>query len=40
MARPGPHTTGKGCLYVKKLADVDESVLDELVARSYRDALA
>lgn len=31
----GPHTTGKGCLYVKRLADVDEGVLRELVRRSY-----
>jgi len=34
MARPGPHTTGKGCLYLKRLADVDRSVLEELVAES------
>jgi hypothetical protein len=40
LARLGKHTTGKGCVYVKKLADVDETVLDELVARSYREALS
>lgn len=40
LGRLGKHTTGKGCLYIKKLVDVDESVLDELVARSYREALA
>ncbi|MDP3748020.1 MAG: DUF1801 domain-containing protein [Phenylobacterium sp.] len=34
MARLGPHTTGKGCLYLKRLSDVDLSVLEELVAES------
>ena len=28
----GPHTTGKGCLYVKRLADIDMSVLERMVA--------
>jgi predicted GIY-YIG superfamily endonuclease len=31
LARLGKHTTGKGCLYVKRVADVDEKVLEELV---------
>ena len=31
----GKHTTGKGCLYIKKLADVDLAVLVELVALSW-----
>lgn len=31
LARLGKHTTGKGCLYVKKLSDVDGGVLAELV---------
>ena len=30
----GKHTTGKGCLYIKKLADVDLKVLEELIAKS------
>jgi len=34
LARLGKFTTGKGCLYIKKLADVDTKVLRELVARS------
>lgn len=29
------HTTGKGCLYVKKLADVDLGVLERLIAASW-----
>ncbi|GGB85968.1 hypothetical protein N798_04515 [Knoellia flava TL1] len=35
LERLGPHTTGKDCLYVKRLADVDEAVLRELVARAW-----
>jgi hypothetical protein len=30
----GKHTTGGGCLYIKKLADVDEKVLEALVVKS------
>ena len=35
LARLGPHTTGKGCLYVKRLDDLDRDVLVELVGRSW-----
>lgn len=35
LARLGPHTTGKGCLYVKRLADLDRDVLTELVGRAW-----
>lgn len=35
LERLGPHTTGVGCLYVKDLAQVDLTVLEELVASSY-----
>ena len=31
----GRHTTGKGCVYIKRLADVDESVLHELIATAF-----
>lgn len=31
LARLGKHRRGKGCLYVKKLADVDMGVLEMLV---------
>jgi hypothetical protein len=34
LARLGKHKTGKACLYVNKLADVDMGVLRELVERS------
>lgn len=34
LARLGRHRTGKGCLYLPSLADVDQAVLRELVTRS------
>lgn len=34
----GKYTTGKGCLYIKKLADVDKKVLKEIVATSAKTA--
>jgi hypothetical protein len=34
LAKLGPHKTGKGCLYLKRLADVDLDVLRDLVDRS------
>ncbi len=35
LARLGPHTTGKSCLYLKDLDAVDLGVLEELVRRSF-----
>lgn len=35
MSKLGKHKTGKSCLYVKKLADVDEEILKELITESY-----
>lgn len=29
----GPHKTGKGCLYFKKLEDVDISALEKIIAK-------
>ena len=34
LSRLGKHKTGKACLYIKRLADVDRVVLLELVAQS------
>jgi hypothetical protein len=34
LARLGKHSTGKGCLYIKKLSDVDQTVLEQLTVRS------
>ncbi|MFO7664443.1 MAG: DUF1801 domain-containing protein [Chloroflexota bacterium] len=36
LARLGKHRKGAACLYINKLADVDEAVLRELVALSYQ----
>jgi len=35
MAKLGKYKTGKSCLYIKKLEDVDEEVLKELMQASY-----
>jgi len=32
LPKLGKYTTGKGCLYIKKLADVDEKVLEKMIA--------
>lgn len=37
LKRLGKHKTGKSCLYVKRLADVDLDVLGELVTSAHRD---
>jgi hypothetical protein len=34
LAKLGKHSTGKGCLYIKKLADVDQKVLEDLTVKS------
>jgi hypothetical protein len=34
LAKLGKHTAGKGCIYIKKLSDVDEQVLKDLMAKS------
>ena len=39
LARLGKHKTGKGCLYVNKLADVDLTVLEQLIVDAW-DAMA
>lgn len=37
LTRLGPNSTGKACLYIKKLADVDLSVLRQLIAGSVAE---
>jgi hypothetical protein len=32
LAKLGKHKAGKGCLYIKTLADVDPKILEKLVA--------
>ena len=34
LPKLGKHTTGKGCLYIKKLAEVDQKLLEALVVKS------
>ena len=34
LKKLGPHTTGKSCLYIKKLDDVDLEVLEDLIRQS------
>lgn len=35
MKQLGKHKTGKACLYIKKLADIDETVLETLLKESF-----
>ena len=37
LAKLGKHKAGKGCLYVKRLADVDMGVLTRIIERSVKD---
>jgi hypothetical protein len=37
LTRLGKHTTGKGCLYIKKLSDVDQAVLEELIVKAVAE---
>lgn len=36
MKQLGRYKTGRSCLYIKRLSDVDLNVLEELIERSYR----
>ncbi len=36
LKKLGKHKTGKVCLYINKLADVDQSVLRELITRCWK----
>lgn len=40
LSELGPHTLGKGCVYLKKLDGVDEGVLRKLIAHGYEHAEA
>ena len=37
LSRLGKHRMGKSCLYVKQLADLDLTVLEQLVAASVAE---
>jgi hypothetical protein len=36
LTRLGRHKTSKSCLYIKRLSDVDQTVLQELISASIR----
>ena len=36
LAKLGKHKTGLGCLYVKKLSDVDVEILEEMIINSAK----
>jgi len=38
LANLGSHTTGKGCIYIRHLADVDEAALRVLLEAAYAQA--
>ncbi len=38
LKKLGRHSTGKCCLYIKRLSDVDIEVLTELIQKSVKDA--
>ena len=40
LARLGKHKTGRSCLYVNKLADIDMNVLEDLIRAGLRDLAA
>ena len=37
MEKLGKHTIGKGCIYVKRLSDIDMNILEELTRTAYED---
>jgi len=36
LGKLGKHKTSKGCLYINKLADIDQSVLAQIIAEAYK----
>jgi hypothetical protein len=38
LAALGKHKTGKVCLYIKSLADVDAKVLRKIISKSFKEA--
>jgi hypothetical protein len=39
MKKLGKYTVGRSCLYIKKLADVDQKILKQLITRSLKAPL-
>lgn len=40
LSKLEPHKTGKACVHIKDLADVNMAVLEELIMRSYQYVMA
>lgn len=40
LEKLGPHKTGKVCLYVKRLSDVDLKILKQLIRVAYDDVMS
>lgn len=40
LPKLGKHTTSKACLYINKLADVDQEVLRQIIKKSYLESKA
>ena len=38
LEKLGKHKTSKGCLYINRLADVDQNILKELIKKSFTEA--
>ena len=38
LAKLGPHTTGKSCVYVKRLDQIDQGVLEALIRTAWEPA--
>lgn len=36
LEKLGKHKTGKGCLYVKRLSDVDENILEKVISTACK----
>ena len=39
LSRLGKYKTGKGCLYIKALRDVDAAVLEKLLSRAFKSTM-
>ena len=37
LKKLGKYKTGKGCLYINKLEDVDQKILNELIKKSVKN---
>ena len=37
LEKLGKHSIGKGCLYIKRLSDVDQNVLEKLIAMGVKE---